>query len=85
MKVSQSLDIVVSCLIISLCLSVLSSAIASRNLVVLGVRLLRTSKLLEKKETDKNFDDVRWVLTRTHVAPECRDTARPTRPYRGTI
>jgi hypothetical protein len=38
-----------------------------------------------KKETNKKFDDVRWVLTGTRVAPECRDTARPTRPCRGTI
>jgi hypothetical protein len=30
-----------------------------------------------KKETKKTFDDVRWVLTITRVAPECRDTVGP--------
>jgi hypothetical protein len=38
-----------------------------------------------KKETNKKFDDVRWVLTGTRVAPECWDTTRPTHPCRGTI
>jgi hypothetical protein len=50
MKVSQILDMIVSCLLFSLCLSILSSAAALITLVVLGVQLLWTSKLLEKKQ-----------------------------------
>jgi hypothetical protein len=49
MNVSQSPDIVVSCLLFSLCLLILSSTVASRALVVLGTLLLWTSKLFEKK------------------------------------
>jgi xanthine/uracil/vitamin C permease (AzgA family) len=49
MKVSQSQDIVVSCLLFSLCLSVLPSIAASRTLVVFGGRMLQTSKLFEKR------------------------------------
>jgi hypothetical protein len=39
----------------------------------------------QKKKTDKTFDDVKWMLTIIRVAPECRDTARPTRLCRGTL
>jgi hypothetical protein len=49
MKVLQTPDIFVSCLLLSLCLSVLLSAMVSRTLVVLGTRLLQTSNLLEKR------------------------------------
>jgi hypothetical protein len=41
MKVSQSLDIVISCLLFPLCLTVRSSVVALRTLVVLGAWLLR--------------------------------------------
>jgi hypothetical protein len=53
MKVSQTPDIFVSCLLLSLCLSVLLSAMVSRTLVVLSTRLLQTSNLLEKKKQMK--------------------------------
>jgi hypothetical protein len=53
MKVSQTPDIFVSCLLLSLCLSVLLSVMVSRTLVVLSTRLLQTSNLLEKKKQMK--------------------------------
>jgi hypothetical protein len=54
MKVSQSPDMIVSCLPFSLCLPVLSSIAALRTLVVPIVQLLQTSKLLKKKNK-RNF------------------------------
>jgi hypothetical protein len=33
----------------------------------------------QKKKTDEIFYDVKWMLTITRVAPECWDTAKPTR------
>jgi hypothetical protein len=50
MKILQSSDIVDSCLLFTLCLSVLPSTIALRTLEVLSVQLLQTSKLLEKRK-----------------------------------
>jgi hypothetical protein len=38
-----------------------------------------------EKKTDKTFDDAEWMLTETRVAPECRDTAEPTRLCCGTL
>jgi hypothetical protein len=69
MKVLQNPDMIVSCSLFSLCLSVLPSTAALRTLVVLTVQLLRTSKLL--KNTNDTFDDARWMLTITRLAPEC--------------
>jgi hypothetical protein len=43
-------DMIISCLLFSLCLSVLPSTTALRTLVVLGVQLRPTPKLLKKKE-----------------------------------
>jgi hypothetical protein len=37
-----------------------------------------------KNETDETFDDTRWVLTMTRVAPECRDTTGASHLCRGT-
>jgi hypothetical protein len=48
-KVLQSPDIVISCLLFSLCLSVVPSTAASRTLIVLDGWLLRTFKLFEKR------------------------------------
>jgi hypothetical protein len=53
MKVLQSPDMIVSCSLFSLCLSVLLSIVASRTLVVLGVQSLWTSKLLRRNR--QNF------------------------------
>jgi hypothetical protein len=50
MKVVQSPDTIVSCLLFSLCFSTLLSAAALGTLVVLGVQLLSTSKPLKKKQ-----------------------------------
>jgi hypothetical protein len=50
MKVSQIPDMIISCLLFSLCLSILSSTAALRTLVVLGVQSLWTSKLLKKNK-----------------------------------
>jgi hypothetical protein len=69
MKVLQNPDMIVSCSLFSLCLSLLPSTAALRTLVVLTVQLLRTSKLL--KNTNDTFDDARWMLTITRLAPEC--------------
>jgi hypothetical protein len=69
MKVLQNPDMIVSCSLFSLCLSVLPSTTALRTFVVLTVQLLRTSKLL--KNTNDTFDDARWMLTITRLAPEC--------------
>jgi hypothetical protein len=49
MNVSQSLDMVVSCSLLSLCLSILPSVAALRTLVVLSVQLPLTFKLWEKQ------------------------------------
>jgi hypothetical protein len=83
MNVSQSLDMVVSCLLFSLCLSVLPNVAALRTLVLLDVQSPRTSKFLEKK-TNGTFDDARWILAIIRVAPECRDIARLAWLRRGT-
>jgi hypothetical protein len=56
-----------------------------RTLVVLGVQLLWASNLFEKRKTDKTFDDARWMLTITRVAPEHRDTTGPTHLCHGTL
>jgi hypothetical protein len=79
MKVSQHPDMIASCLPFPLCLSVRSSVLALGTLIVLGTRLLQTSKLFErKKETDETFDDAPGLLTITRVGPECWDTVGPT-------
>jgi hypothetical protein len=82
MNVSQSPDMVISCPLFSLCLSVLPSVASMRTLVVLGVLSPWTSKLLKK--TSKTFDDARWILTIIRVAPDCRDIAEHARLRRGT-
>jgi hypothetical protein len=80
MKVSQHPDMIASCLPFPLCLSVRSSVLALGTLIVLGTRLLQTSKLFErKKEIDETFDDAPGLLTITRVGPECWDTVGPTR------
>jgi hypothetical protein len=80
MKVSQSLDMIVSCLLFSLCLSVLLGAATLITLMVLGEQLLRTSKL----KRNKTFAEVRWMLTIIWIAPECWDTTVLARLCRGT-
>jgi hypothetical protein len=53
-------------------LSVLPSAAVLRTLVVHVVQLLWAFKLFEKKKTDETFDDVKWMLTITQVAPSAK-------------
>jgi hypothetical protein len=62
----------------------MASAAVLRTLVVFGLLFLQTSKLFEKREIDKTFDDARWVLTITRVVHECRDTSWPTGLYHDT-
>jgi hypothetical protein len=57
----------------SLCLSVLPNAAALRTLVVLGVQLLRTSKLLKKKQM--NLFMMRGGANHDPGSPECWDIA----------
>jgi hypothetical protein len=76
-------DLNISGTLFSLCLSVLLSTITLRTLVVLVTQLLRSSKHLKKK-TNKTFDNVRWMLTMTWVAPECRDAGGLARLCRDT-
>jgi hypothetical protein len=75
-------DEIVSWLLFSLFLLVLLSATALRTLVVLGVQLLWTSKLLKKKY--ETFDDARRMLIMTRVAPDCQDIGRLACLYRST-
>jgi hypothetical protein len=85
MKLSQHPNMIVPCLPFALCLSIQPSIAALGTLVVLGVQLLRTTKLFEKKmEIEETFDGVPGVLTITRVAPRCRDTVKPARLCRGT-
>jgi hypothetical protein len=55
----QGLDTFASCYLFSLCLSVLLIVAALITLVVLGMLLLRASKLFNKKEIDQTFDDTK--------------------------
>jgi hypothetical protein len=50
--------------------------------IVLGVRLLLASKLFLRKKTNETFDDVKWLLIITWVAPECQDIVNE-HTYRG--
>jgi hypothetical protein len=38
-----------------------------------------------EKKTDETFDDAKWMLTITRVAPDCRDTTEHARLCRGTL
>jgi hypothetical protein len=38
----------------------------------------------QKKKIDETFDDAKWMLIITRVAPECRCTAGPARLCHGT-
>jgi hypothetical protein len=73
---------IASCSFFSLCLSILSSVVALRTLVVLGAQSMQTSKLSRK--TNKTFDDARWMLTIIRVTTECQDTTGLARLCRGT-
>jgi hypothetical protein len=68
MKVSQSPDMIISCSLFSLYLSVLPIAAALRTF----------------EKTNETFDDMRWMLTITRVACECRDRAGLAHLCRGT-
>jgi hypothetical protein len=39
----------------------------------------------QKKKTNETFKDVKWMLTITQVASECRDRAEPARLCCGTL
>jgi hypothetical protein len=70
----QGPNIVAYCYLFSLHLLAVPSVADMRTLVVLGMQLFRGYKLFKKSKTDKTFNDVRWMLTITRVAPECWDT-----------
>jgi hypothetical protein len=59
--------------------------VALRTLVVLSMQLLQVSKLFKEKKTYKNFDDAKWMLTVTRVAPECQGTSGAAHLCHGTL